>query len=94
MARYMTPRMARAKIVEDSSAPLKIRIAALREIHRPPLAMLRRLIVDSKTRAVPVPPRLKALALMRYVQEVEKRKIRTGNGRKSSKVPDNALGIV
>ncbi len=88
----MTPRMARVKIIADDNAPVRLRIQALKEVNRPPLAMLRRLIADTAKRTKPVPPRLKALALMRYAHEAEKRKIKTGAPKKSTAIP-NALGI-
>lgn len=83
--------MARAKIIEDNAAPIRMRINALKEISKPPLAMLRRLMVE---KPVPVPPRLKALARIRYVQEVERRNIKTGQNRKKPKLANNPLGIV
>ena len=92
MAKYMTPRLARARVIADEHAPVRLRLRALKEIEHPPLTMLRRLIADTTTRTKPVPSRLRALALMRYVQEVEYRKIKTGKPTKTS-VPPNALGI-
>jgi hypothetical protein len=92
MAKFMTPRMARVQIIADENAPVRLRIQALKEVHNPPIAMLRRLVAVTAARKLkPVPSRLRALALMRYAQEVERRKIKVGHPVKKATV--NPLGI-
>lgn len=70
----MTISAALRRVIEDDAAPEADRCKALRKLERPPLCMLRRLLVRSATRKVPVPSRLYALAALRYVKEVELRR--------------------
>jgi hypothetical protein len=70
----MTPSAALRRVIEDDSAPEPDRCKALRRLKKPPLCMLRRLLVRSATRKIPVPSALYSLAALIYAKEVEARK--------------------
>jgi hypothetical protein len=91
MPKFMSVSTALARLVEDDNAPQMSRCKALRQLDHPPLALLRRLLVDTAKRAVPVPSRLKAVATLAYARELQLRKHRP---RKRKIVENsNALGI-
>lgn len=81
-----------ARLVEDDGAPVGSRVRALRQLDDPPLSMLRRLLVESAKRTVPVPARLKAVAALAYARELQLRKHRP-HKRKTAEHSANALGI-
>lgn len=95
MARWMSETTALTRLVEDDEAPIMARCRALQQLKHPELAVLRRLLVETKTRQKPIPSRLKALASLAYARELELKKMRklqkaqTTQNTKS----DNALGI-
>lgn len=91
MSKFMSPRSALCRLVADEEAPVGLRVRALKDIAHPPLVMLRRLIVDTSKRTTPVPPKLRALATIRYAHEVAFRKIRAAKAQDQPKT--NALGI-
>ncbi|MGA7766033.1 MAG: hypothetical protein WCA27_07375 [Candidatus Sulfotelmatobacter sp.] len=95
MSKFMSPRAALVRVVEDESAPTKLRIQALEAISHPSLAMLRRLLVDTAKRVTPIPSKLKALATMAYVREIAFRKAFRKSKAKAeeTQAQDNALGI-
>jgi hypothetical protein len=80
MPKYMKPDTALARLVEDDGAPVGLRVRALRALNHPTLVLLRRLLVDTATRTVPVPSRLKAIAALKFASEVEFRKVRARKG--------------
>jgi hypothetical protein len=91
----MSPKTALARLVEDDGAPVGSRVRALRQLEHPPLILLRRLLVDTAKRTIPVPSRLKAIATLKFATEVQLRK-----HRKAAKIEPrrknngaNALGI-
>jgi hypothetical protein len=90
MAKFMTVRTALCRLIEDEAAPVNSRCHALRQLDRPPLALLRRLLVETK-RLVPVPANLKAIAALAYAKELAMRKLKP---RKRKAVESNSLGIV
>ena len=92
MGLWMSAKTVLQRVVEDEKAPVMTRVRALQEVQHPELAMLRRLLVDTKTRTKPVPAKLKALASLRYVQELSLRKLRKEQKTAQHKT-DNALGI-
>jgi hypothetical protein len=91
MPKFMSVSTALARLVEDDAAPVGSRVRALRQLDHPPLALLRRLLVDT-TRTVPIPSRLKAVATLAYARELQLRKHRPRK-RKSADSLVNALGI-
>lgn len=94
MGLWMSKHTALSRLVEDDSAPIMARVRALRQIDHPELAMLRRLLVQSKTpRKKPVPGKLAALATLKYAREIELKRIRKLQKPHSSKSNANALGI-
>jgi hypothetical protein len=93
MSKFMSPRSALVRLVEDSEAPIGLRVQALKQIAHPPLVMLRRLIVDTSKRTSPVPAKLRALATIRYASEVAFRKIKAGKPKAQDEPHANALGI-
>jgi len=95
MPKFMNVSTALQRLVEDDAAPVGARVKALRQLDHPPLTLLRRLLVDTAKRTVPVPSRLKAIAALKFAHEVQFRK-----GRKAARVEPrqkknsaNALGI-
>ena len=92
MGFWMKPECALLRLVEDDAAPIMARVRALQQVDHPPLELLRRLLVETKTRTKPIPSKLKAVATLKYAQEMQLRKIRRHH--KDSKAPPNALGIV
>ncbi len=90
MPKFMKVDTALRRLAEDAAAPLNARCDALRQIQRPQLSMLRRLLVNS-SQAKPVPARLKAIAALRYAHEIQLRKIRPR--KTAQQAHDNALGI-
>jgi hypothetical protein len=94
MSKFMSPRSALVRLVEDEEAPVGLRVQALKQIVRPPLVMLRRLLVDSAKRTTPVPAKLKAVAAIRYAKEVQLRKIKSVRSKLTQDdQSSNALGI-
>lgn len=94
MSKFISPRQALIRVIEDDAAPTRLRIEALDQIQHPPLCMLRRLIAETATRVTPVPSKLKAIATMRYVQEIAFRKaFRKSKAKPETQAQDNALGI-
>ncbi len=91
MGFWMSEQCALVRLVGDSAAPLMDRIRALKQLDHPPLAMLRRLLVNSKTRRVPVPAKLKAVAALAYARELQERKVQ--NALRSEEKRPNPLGI-
>ncbi|SRR6266567_8915246 len=102
----MNPSTALRRVVEDDDAPPMSRWEALNKIPKPPLILLRRLLVKSATRTKPVPSRLYALAALLYAKETELRKqkkkwksavARQPRRNEADREPDdgtpNALGI-
>jgi hypothetical protein len=92
MPKFMKVSCALARLVEDANAPVGARVRALRQLDHPSLALLRRLLVDTAKRAVPVPSRLFAVATLAYARELQLRKHRPSK-RKSADSSINALGI-
>lgn len=96
MAEFMAPETALSRLVEDDAAPIGARVRALRELQHPSLKMLRRLLVDTKKRERPVPAKVRALATLRYAEEMRlqnvRRVMRTAATLDNSS-PANALGI-
>ncbi|MGD0181622.1 MAG: hypothetical protein ABSC15_17560 [Terriglobales bacterium] len=96
MPRFMQPRTALARLVEDEEAPVGARCRALRQLAHPPLLLLRRLLVDTAKRTKPVPARLRAIAALAFAHEVQLRKVKAsfrGRKQKQDKTSSNALGI-
>jgi hypothetical protein len=88
MPEFMSVETALQRLVEDDAAPIGARVRALRELPHPSLKMLRRLIVDTKTRKRPVPAKVRSLATLRYAEEM-----RLQNARREMRAvasPDNA----
>jgi hypothetical protein len=95
MGLFITAERALWRLIENEDAGIMQRVRALQQAKRPPLILLRRLIVDSKTpRTKPVPAKLKALATLRYAQEFELRRLRRLKKVQQNKPSDNALGII
>jgi hypothetical protein len=95
MGKWMSEITALTRVVEDPDAPVMARCKSLKSIPHPELAVLRRLLVETKTpRAKPVPSKLKALAALAYAKEMQLKKIRSQQ-RKLNKPTGsgNALGI-
>lgn len=95
MSKFMSPRSALARLVEDEEAPVNLRAQALEQLVHPPLCLLRRLIVDTSKRTTPVPAKLRAVATIRYAHEVAFRKIKAAKVRTqdNNQPGSNALGI-
>ncbi len=93
MALLMSKQTALTRLVEDDDAPVMARVRALQQIEHPELAVLRRLLVNSKTRQKPVPSKLKAVAALAYAQEMELRNIRKARKTSMDWPRHNALGI-
>jgi hypothetical protein len=94
MPKFMNVSTALARLVEDAAAPVGARVRALRQIDHPTLALLRRLLVDTAKRTIPVPSRLKAVAALKFASEVQYRKGKARNGgRRRRQEVTNALGI-
>lgn len=98
MPKFMSADTALKRLVEDTQAPVLARCDALRQLAHPPLCMLRRLLAIPRSltelakRKKPIPPRLRAIATLKYAQELQFRKLKGGQ-RKKQDVPSNALGI-
>jgi hypothetical protein len=92
MGLWMSAKTALQRVIEDEKAPIMVRVRALRQVEHPELAMLRRLLV-AKTRTTPVPAKLKALASLKYVQELSLRKLRKQQKAQSNYKSGNALGV-
>ena len=96
MAEFMAPETALSRLVEDDAAPVGARIRALRELPHPSVKMLMRLLVETKQRKRPVPAKIRALAALRYSEEIRLQNVRrimraaATPGNPSS---GNALGI-
>ncbi len=93
MGFWMSGRCALSRLIEDDDAPVMARIRALEQIEHPPLAMLRRLLVNSRTRQRPVPSKLKAVAALAYARELELKKRRDAYRIRSDEHHPNTLGI-
>jgi hypothetical protein len=95
MPKFMLASTALCRLVEDASAPVGARVRALRQLDHPTLALLRRLLVDTDKRAIPVPSRLLAVAALKYAHEVQLRKIKASkSGRRPRQASAaNVLGI-
>ena len=95
MGMWMQPKSALTRLVEDDEAPIMARCRALQQIDHPELAVLRRLLVETKTRKKPVPSRLKAIASLAYARELELKKMRKRQKAQATQPTqsDNALGI-
>lgn len=92
MGLWMSKHTVLSRLAEDPAAPIMARVRALEQIEHPELAMLRRLLVDSKTpREKPVPAKVRALASLKYAREIELRRLRKLAKTKSAET--NALGI-
>lgn len=93
----MDPRIALLRLVEDEEAPIMPRVRALEKVPHPPLALLRRLLVEPETpRSKPVPSKLRAVATHVYWREMELRRIRKESAKKKQGAgggSGNALGI-
>src|SRR3954466_3246055 len=102
MSKWPTERHVLTKLVEDDNAPIGLRVQALKKLPHPEMNMLRRLVVDTKWRKVPVPTRLLAVARLAYAREMALRKIRKQKKLQRPepppapppKSPPNALGII
>ncbi len=93
MGRWMSSQTALSRVVLDADAPTAARVRALEQIEHPKLAMLRRLLVNSKTRQTPVPSRLRAAAGLAYAKEIELKKRRDAFRMRSEELRPNPLGI-
>ena len=107
MAKFMSPETALARTVEDEKAPIMARYRALQQLAHPSLNMLRRLLVQHKegskasknaNRKKPVPPRILALAALRYAEEIKLQNFRREQQLMQKKdgastTSQNALGI-
>jgi hypothetical protein len=91
MAKFMSAATALARLVEDDAAPPHARCDAIKQLAHPQLAMLRRLLVSSDKRLVPVPVRLKSIAALLYAKELATRKLKPP---KRKAVESNSLGII
>jgi len=91
MPKFMKPETALCRVIEDETAPIRARVKALEQLAHPPLCLLRRLLVDSSKRTKPVPSKVRAVAALKYAQEVAFRKIRAA--KKANAQESNALGI-
>jgi hypothetical protein len=87
--KFMLAETALTRLIEDSQAPVKSRCEALRQLQKPSISMLRRLLVQTAKRKKPVPARLRALAALRYA-EVRRAKDAASRARTA---PPNALGV-
>lgn len=93
MGLWMSAKTVLQRVIEDQSAPVMMRVKALQQVQHPELAMLRRLLVDTKTRTKPIPAKLKALASLKYVQELALRKLRKQQRAQINQISGNALGL-
>ena len=93
MSKFMSPTAALKRLVEDDAAPCAARVQALRQIARPPLCLLRRLLVKTTKRVKPVPSRLLAVAALAYAREVALRKVRPVRPKRADNDKGNSLGI-
>ena len=102
MPKFIQVDNALERIVENESVPVRLRYQALKEMSHPSLDMLRRMLVQhngvSKAslrakRKKPVPPKLLALATLRYKEEMHLRDVRLTLQRKRRVPSTNALGI-
>ena len=95
MPKFMSVSTALARLVEDDGAPVMSRCKALQQLAHPPLSLLRRLLVDTAKRTIPVPSRLRAIAALKFAHEVQFRKIKAAQGgrRQKQESSTNALGI-
>lgn len=93
MGLWMSKRTALTRLVEDDDAPVMARVRALEQLEHPQLAVLRRILVNSKTRQKPVPSKLRAVAALAYSREIQLRKIRNERRRRMPDTRDNPLGI-
>lgn len=91
MPKFMLATTALARLVEDEEAPIGARCDALRQLDHPPLTLLRRLLVDTTARAMPVPVRLKSMAALKYARELALRNLKPRKQKLSSIA--NPLGI-
>jgi hypothetical protein len=97
VGKFMTAAAALSRLVEDEKALLADRIRALKLIEHPSLCMLRRLLHrPNRTDPPAAPPRLLAVAALKYAKEVAYRKAKAKLPKYARK-PDgnlpNALGI-
>lgn len=75
MGLWMKPESAFPRVVEDDRAGLMQRVRAQTAVPHPPLALLRRLLVEPVIRrAKPIPAKLRALAAVKYREQMELRK--------------------
>lgn len=101
MSKFMSAEIALQRLVGDTQAPVLARCEALRQLARPPLSMLRRLLVIPRSavelakRKRPVPARLRAIATLKYTHELQLRKTTPGRSgrRQTEDTASNALGI-
>jgi len=89
----MSKNSALARLVEDDKAPIMARCQALQQIDHPELAMLRRLLVETKTRKKPIPSKLKAIATLAYARELQLKQMRKKERERERTADINALGI-
>jgi hypothetical protein len=76
MAEFMSAETALHRLAEDDAAPVGARMRALRGLPHPSLKMLMRLLVDTKKRKRPVPAKIRALAALRYAEEIRLQNVR------------------
>jgi len=98
LSKFMQPKTALARLVEDGKAPIMARYRALQQLAHPSLNMLRRLLVQTRTaKGKPtIPARIRALAALRYADEMKlqsyRREMRKAE-KKNQSAATNALGI-
>jgi hypothetical protein len=96
MAEFMSAETALSRLVEDDAAPVGARMRALRELPHPSLKMLMRLLVNTKKRKRPIPAKIRALAALRYGEEMRLQNVRRIMGAAATPgnpSSENALGI-
>lgn len=94
MSKFMSPATALKRVILHDDAPVGARLQALRQLQRPQLVMLRRLLHRSLDPSRPlVPSRLLAAAALAYAREVALRKVRPVRPKGADNDKGNALGI-
>jgi hypothetical protein len=66
----LLPETAWRRIVEDTRLPAKLRLAALEQMRRPSLSLLRRLLAAKST-----PPKLRILAAQKYDLAISRKEL-------------------
>lgn len=92
MPKFMLASTVLSRLIEDEEASIGARCAALKQLDRPALTLLRRLLVDTDKRTTPVPARLKAIAALKYARELQLRNLKPRK-RKETAASANPLGI-